>query len=122
MQALIRSNIWLMLQVSMKIKFLKSAASVRFSYKKGEEYNLPLLEAESFIRSGLAVSVEPVKSVIEQHKITYENAIQNSNSTIGVPDKPDGSEVTLKSNVKRRRKSDNGTDKKRNRPSRKLSA
>lgn len=106
----------------MKIKFLKSAASVRFSYKKGEEYNLPLLEAESFIRSGLAVSVEPVKSVIEQHKITYENAIQNSNSTIGVPDKPDGSEVTLKSNVKRRRKSDNGTDKKRNRPSRKLSA
>ena len=96
----------------MKIRFLVSAAGIRFNYKKGGEYNIPPLEAEGFIRSGLAVLVKDTG--IEQHKIQYENAIQVSNETDNVPIKPVRSKTTSKSNIHRRGSENKRTNKKRN--------
>ena len=94
----------------MKVLFLQSAASVRFNYKKGREYDLPPSEANSFIRAGIAVGTEK----IEQHKITYEHAVQDRHSSNDIPNIPVRSEAPPKSNIKRGRGQNKRVSKKRN--------
>ena len=93
----------------MKVLFLQSAASVRFNYKKGREYDLSPLEAGSFIRAGIATATEK----IEQHKITYEHAVQDSDSSNNISSIPNRSKVAPKSNIKRRGSQNNRVNKKR---------
>jgi hypothetical protein len=96
----------------MKIQMLKGVASVSFVLKKGGVYNIPPSEAKQMIQFGYAVQLE--SEVIEQKQVIYENAVQGSNSTINVPNKPVGGETAPKSKQHRGRGKNNGANKKRN--------
>ena len=89
----------------MKIRLKSGVAGLNFCFKKGEIIDLPLNEANKYIRAGCAVQVEE----IEQPKIKYENAVQINHSADDATNKPIRGEVTSKGSVRGGRKQNKRT-------------